>query len=78
MTNPMMIAARVGATIALIALTAPAWSSGAPPGTPAAAASAPAKSKKAATRRDPGLNQPGAAGNRGATPGVAGNAGPGR
>ena len=38
-------------------------------------ATASKKAKKA--RRDPGLNQPGAAGNAGPTPGVAGNAGPG-
>jgi hypothetical protein len=35
------------------------------------------KAKKKA-RRDPGINQPGPAGNRGPTPGPAGNAGPGR
>ena len=35
-------------------------------------------SKKKKARRDPGINQPGAAGNRGVTPGPAGNVGPGR
>ena len=36
------------------------------------------ESKEKKARRDPGFNQAGAAGNRGVTPGLAGNAGPGR
>ena len=74
-----------------LGVTSPAWASEpttkdavtTAPATKEAAATVPAtkngtataskKAKKA--RRDPGLNQPGAAGNAGPTPGVAGNAG---
>lgn len=81
-------AIRIGVTAVLFALALPAWSVTAAASAPAAkphadAASAPARAASSSTskknaRRDPGLNQPGPAGNRGPTPGVAGNAGPGR
>lgn len=85
--NRSMLAIRVGLAAVLIAPALPALSATAAASAPAtkthahvatAPASAASASTKKKARRDPGLNQPGPAGNRGPTPGVAGNAGPGR
>ena len=87
-------ARRLAVVAAVLAVTSPALAGGtatdqpaatgnaagakAPAATDAAAKDQTATETKKKARRDPGFNQPGAAGNRGVTPGLAGNAGPGR
>ena len=84
-------ARRLAAVAVVLAVTSPALASGPITNQPAATGNAAGSteavakdqtatgwSTKKKARRDPGINQPGAAGNRGVTPGRAGNVGPGR
>ena len=83
------VARRLAAVAVVLAVTSPAFAADPAPAAASkdATAKAPAAADAAAkdqtatkkkARRDPGINQPGAAGNRGVTPGRAGNVGPGR